>query len=335
MFNASVEKLTLHFKQPAGTSRGVLQQKTSWIIKLWHQNNPAFKGIGECSILPNLSLDDRPSLEQKINKTIHAINQGKLPEELDLDGFPALSFGIEMAMQHLKTGKPNVYFPSPFTEGSEGIPINGLIWMGNTDFMIEQIEKKINKGFKCLKMKIGAISFNEELDVIQLIRQSFKQNQLELRVDANGAFPPDEAMHKIEQLAKYQIHSIEQPIKPGQWQKMNQLCRQSPIPIALDEELIGSRPHLLDVLNPQIIILKPSLTGGFNNSEQWIEKAKQYGIDWWITSALESNIGLNAIAQWTYNLNKNGYHGLGTGQLFTNNPESPLYLNGEKLRFRP
>jgi o-succinylbenzoate synthase len=351
MLKASYQPYKLIFKTPGGTSRGTLSHKTSWIISLWKDTHPGIKGIGECSVLPGLSPDDHPELEQKIKETcdnIHQLihifsqqssdNSTSQDEEIPTAGFhkslaqwPALRFAIETALIDLKQQGKQILFPSDFTKGKAGILINGLIWMGSPQKMNHQIEEKLNAGFKCLKIKIGAIDFNEEENILKALRKRFSRNDLELRVDANGAFSPDKALEILKKLAQLDIHSIEQPIRPGQWQEMARLCKTSPLPIALDEELIGiSEPsrkdEMISTIQPQYIILKPSLTGGFQASNQWIDTARKTNTSWWITSALESNIGLNAIAQWTYTLNNPLPQGLGTGQVFANNIDTGLSI---------
>ncbi|MCK5774873.1 MAG: o-succinylbenzoate synthase [Bacteroidales bacterium] len=335
-----VRKHPLIFKQAAGTSRGVLRQKNTWFIKIYDPENPLRHGLGEINMFEGLSYDDRADFYDKLQEirihpeeTLHDIHASLIE-------FPSIRFGVETALSDLNSKHSYILFPSEFTQGNEGIPINGLIWMGKKDFMLAQIKRKLDMGFHCLKMKIGAINFETELQILQSIRKEYKESDLELRVDANGAFPFSEALGKLDKLSSLNLHSIEQPIKQGHWSDMRNLCQNTPLPIALDEELIGintakEKRALLDTINPQYIILKPALVGGFKSSEEWIKLANDKGIKWWITSALESNIGLNAIAQWTYSLQTNNYQGLGTGQLFTNNIASPLTIKGEKLFYNP
>jgi len=333
---ASYHKYILNFKQPSGTSRGILKTKETWFIVLESNNN---KGIGECGLFRGLSIDDRPDYEEKLKWVCSNIHIG-LKELLDsLIEFPSIQMGVEMAFLSLKAeGNPFQLMPSKFTESLDTISINGLIWMGSEAFMKQQIKDKIEAGFTCIKMKIGAIDFQTELNLLKSIRKEFSVKDVELRVDANGAFTNNEALEKLKQLSEYQLHSIEQPIKQGQWQDMAKLCQDTPLPIALDEELIGvfsvsKRKELLNTIQPQYIILKPSLVGGFHNSNNWISLAKKLNIGWWITSALESNVGLNAIAQYTY-LKKNKMpQGLGTGGLFTNNFHSPLQVKNGTLQY--
>jgi len=338
-FIAKHIKHTLNFKRPSGTSRGILKNKDSWFILISSSTNPVRVGIGECSLIKGLSIDNRPDFENKLAQCCDDISASGNVSPDNLASFPAIRFGLETAILDLEAKNERILFPSAFTEGSS-IPINGLVWMGDARFMRQQIREKLDAGFSCLKLKIGAIDFLQELELLKLIRKSFSSDDLELRVDANGAFHPNEAMEKLKQLAAYDLHSIEQPIRPGQIEKMAKLCAHSPIPIALDEELIGIvdlkyKKALLDTIKPQYIILKPSLVGGFEASEEWIALAKKWNIGWWVTSALESNIGLNAIAQWIYSLKSRMPQGLGTGQLYTNNFSSPLCIANGRLFYDP
>ena len=340
MIQASVSKRTLLFKQPAGTSRGVLKQKDVFYLKLSEKENPSNTGIGEIAPIPKLSPDAAPELEDKITDFVQKINNAERITGEELADFPAIRFGYETALNGLKAGSPVLLYPSDFTNGKKGVPINGLIWMGTKEFMVRQVEEKLAAGFTCLKLKIGAIDFNAELDILRSIRKRFPAEQLEIRVDANGAFPTNKALSILEELATFQLHSIEQPIKAGQIGEMRHLCSETPLPIALDEELIGvsdvaEKEDLLNIIQPQYIILKPTLTGGIKASEEWITLAKERGIGWWVTSALESNIGLNAIAQWTATLGTSNFQGLGTGALFTNNIESPLHVSNGYIRYNP
>lgn len=339
MIKSAIYPYNLIFKKPSGTSRGILTTKQTWILKLWHEDTPEVFGLGECALFRGLSCDDRPEYE-----AVLASLTPILPPEHELferlRAFPSILFGLETALADLRNGGHRIIFPSPFCEGKQSIRINGLIWMGSKAEMRTQIKEKIALGFSCIKLKIGAIDFNSEVDLLKAIRQEFSVDEIELRVDANGAFSPTDAMQKIEMLAKFGIHSIEQPIKAGQWDEMARLCTQTPLPIALDEELIGintlaEKKALLETIRPQYIILKPSLHGAFAGSEEWITLAREQQTGWWITSALESNIGLNAIAQWCAIQKNNLPQGLGTGQLYTNNFESPLTLVGEKLFYLP
>ncbi len=333
------KKYILKFKFAAGTSRGVLHEKTSWFI-IVRDHSVNGMGIGECSLLKGLSMDDRPGFEEKLHSVIQSLQSGQYIDPSGLNSFPAIRFGLEMAMKDIEKGGHRILFPSDFTTGKKSIPINGLVWMGDFHFMKEQVQEKIDAGFTCIKLKIGAIDFEKELELIRMIRKEFSPSDIEIRVDANGAFDPGQAIEKLERLAEFHLHSIEQPIRQGQWEAMARLCEQTPLPIALDEELIGilnsqEKQNMLATINPQYIILKPSLLGGFEASEEWISMAERQGTGWWVTSALESNIGLNAIAQWTYTLDNSMPQGLGTGQLYINNFDSPLEIQHGKLFYCP
>ena len=338
MLRASFTKLTLDFKLPSGTSRGILTQKDSWIISIWDSETSSVIGKGEASIIKTLSPDWSDTFENKVSdvcKNItHFVSEKGLSE---LRHSPSIHLALETAIKDLNNHGKGIIYPSDFTNKQAPIPINGLIWMGKKAFMESQIDEKISAGFNCIKLKIGAIDFDTELQILKDIRSRYSPDVIELRVDANGAFKPSEALDKIEKLAKFNLHSIEQPIKAGQEAEMEKLCRTALIPIALDEELIGKysfedKGRLLNQITPQFIILKPSLIGGFQGTDEWIELANTKNIDWWITSALESNIGLNAIAQYTYTKNNSMPQGLGTGGLFTNNTESNLkVVNGELI----
>tara|TARA_B100000378_G_scaffold78935_1_gene61669 strand:+ start:1028 stop:2068 length:1041 start_codon:yes stop_codon:yes gene_type:complete len=334
---ASYKKYTLNFKRPSGTSRGVLTTKETWFLILEEENN---FGIGECGILRTLSIDDRPDYEEKLKWTCQNIHLPKDELLAELVEFPSIQFGVEMALLSLQSQDPFQLFPSAFTNGEKGIPINGLIWMGEEAFMHEQIQQKLEQGFSCIKLKIGAIDFDKEIALLQSIRKKYSASEIELRVDANGAFKPHEALQKLQRLSELDLHSIEQPIKQGQFSEMAKLCAKTPLPIALDEELIGvfsvtKKEELLQTIQPQYIILKPSLIGGFKGTQEWIDLAEKQNIGWWITSALESNIGLNAISQFTFMQNSNMPQGLGTGSLYTNNIKSPLMVKGEYITYAP
>ncbi len=336
----------MRFRFRAGTSRGVLTEKKIWVIKIWHSENPEVFGLGEVAPLSGLSIDDGINYDEVLEDVKEDVGQAVLPESEDKcltlaanlcpEGLPALHFALEMALVDLWKGGRRLLFSSAFTAGKEEIPINGLIWMGEEAFMREQARKKLQDGFTCIKMKIGAIGFEQELKILDLLRDEGVEI---LRVDANGAFSPGEALEKLQKLSGYQLHSIEQPIASGQWEQMAELCRAAPVPIALDEELIGvtgdDRGKLLDAIGPRFIILKPTLLGGIAATRSWIREAVDRDIGWWITSALESNIGLNAIAQMTAILNYTGHQGLGTGQLFENNFDSPMKVRNGHLYFDP
>ncbi|MBP5409997.1 MAG: o-succinylbenzoate synthase [Prevotella sp.] len=330
-----IEERVLHFKQPAGTSRGVYTERKIWLVKM---TDGDAVGIGECAPLPKLSCDDIPHYAEVLRRFCDEVERsGQLDTEA-LRDYPSMLFGLETAMLSLENSQFSI-FNSQFSRGEVGIPINGLVWMGTYEEMKERIEQKLAQGFHCIKLKIGAIDFDAELELIKKIRERFSHQEVELRVDANGAFPFDEALYKLELLSQYALHSIEQPIKAGQWANMAELCRESPLPIALDEELIGvndpdQKRQMLNIIRPRYIILKPSLHGGMMGVREWIDIANDMDIGSWITSALESNIGLNAIAQLTaviYGPDIRMPQGLGTGQLFTDNIPMPLEIRGDKL----
>ena len=330
-------KYTLNFKQPAGTSRGTLRTKDTWFL---HLNGNEQHVVGECGMFRGLSYDDRPGYEDKLQEVCDQINAGAHTSQIDLTEWPSIQMGLDCALKLLHHKTPHKLYENAFARGKADIPINGLIWMGDKQFMMDQIHAKLEEGYRCLKMKIGAIDFKAELDLLDFIRSRFRESELTLRVDANGAFSPSEALEKLNRLAQFDLHSIEQPIKAGQVQEMARLCEDTPIPIALDEELIGvidrqKQRALLDSINPHYIILKPTLVGGLSGSSRWIKEADKRGIAWWITSALESNVGLNAIAQYTYQQDVSMPQGLGTGSLFTNQIEAPLTAHAGYLKYEP
>lgn len=332
---AIFKKYILNFKNPSGTSRGVLRTKETWFLIL--EENGHF-GIGECGLFRGLSYDDVSGYEEKCYWVAQNISKGETELLNELREFPSIQFGLEQAFLSLKSKNPFHLFKSSFLNRKMPIVINGLVWMGDVDFMHKQIEDKIANGFTCIKMKIGAIDFEKEITLLESIRKRFSKKEIELRVDANGAFSSSEALRRLERLAELELHSIEQPIRQGQINEMAELCSITPLPIALDEELIGitdmaKKEELLQTIMPQFIILKPSLVGGFTGSQEWITLADKYNIGWWITSALESNIGLNAIAQWTATLGNDMPQGLGTGSLFNNNFESPLQVSNGGLYY--
>ena len=331
----SIQEKLLHFKQPAGTSRGVYTTRKIWLLTVEHGGRTA---IGECAPLPQLSCDDIPDYEAVLRRFCDIIEAtGSIPYD-EMRNYPSMLFGVETALAQLSR-TDGLLYDTPFSHGEEGIPINGLVWMGTHDEMLSRLKEKLALGFRCVKLKIGAIDFAKELDLIQHIRKHFSREEVELRVDANGGFTPDMALERLQELARYDIHSIEQPIMAHQWSEMAQLCQLSPLPIALDEELIGvnstdEKIRLLDTIKPQYIILKPSLHGGVAGTREWIALANERGIGSWITSALESNIGLNAIAQLAadiYGPQITMPQGLGTGMLFTDNIPMPLEIRNDCL----
>lgn len=340
MYHIELKRSRLTFRQPAGTSRGVYHHRDVWYIYLSQSSKPGHIGIGECAPLPLLSCDDAPDYEQRLIRLCHRVNEtGELPKLDSLRSMPSVLFGLETALRHLNRDNWALW-DTAFAQGQEGIRTNGLIWMGSYKEMLQRIEEKLTAGFNCLKMKIGAINFEDELALLSHIRSHFSIHELELRVDANGAFAPEEALDKLYRLAELELHSIEQPIAVGQWEELATLVVRSPLAIALDEELIGlhtfqERNALLQAVRPAYIILKPSLHGGWSGCDEWIELASKQNIGWWATSALESNVGLNAIAQWCATYSPTLPQGLGTGLLFEENISLPLELRGERLWFIP
>ncbi len=326
MIKVSFTKKTFNFKRPSGTSRGILTEKQSWFLHVWNNEAPNIIGIGECSVIPGLSPDFSSTVAYEEKLTATCLNI-----DTDLTQWPSILFGLETALMDLKNGGTGIIFNNDFAVGKQKIPINGLIWMGDVDFMLQQIDEKIEEGFSTLKMKIGAINFDSEIKILHSIRKKYSKEEITLRVDANGAFSFDTALDRLTILAELDIHSIEQPIKAGKWSEMHHLCMKSPLKIALDEELIGiynseNKKRLLETIQPSFIILKPSLHGGIAGCQEWIKLAEMQNIDWWITSALESNIGLNAICQFVAEYDIHLPQGLGTGGLYTNNISSNLYV---------
>lgn len=329
-----IEERVLHFRQPAGTSRGVYTERRIWLLRV---SDGAAVGMGECAPLPDLSCDDIPNYAEVLRRFCDGVEQTGAIDYEAMRDYPSMLFGLETAMLNLQNGER--LFDTPFSRGEQGIPINGLVWMGTFDEMQQRIEQKLEQGFRCVKLKIGAIDFARELELLDRIRQRFGPREVQLRVDANGAFPYDEALYKLELLSQYALHSIEQPIKAGQWGNMAELCRDAPLRIALDEELIGvndpgQKRQLLNIIRPAYIILKPSLHGGMMGVREWVDIASDMGIGSWVTSALESNVGLNAVAQLCSALYGDALtmpQGLGTGQLFTDNIPMPLEIRGDQL----
>lgn len=327
----------LKFRHPAGTSRGILTEKPTFLIKVFDESDPSMFGIGECSVFPGLSPEADGNYGFKLVELLANIALGK---ETDLSHHSSILFGLEQALRDFAGGCKHIYFPSGFTEGEGSIEINGLVWMGDFDEMIERIDEKVSQGFHCIKLKIGAIDWKKEVEMLEYLRRKYSDSVLQIRVDANGAFTMENALPRLKRLADLGVHSIEQPIPPGVPELMAFLCQVSPVKIALDESLIGvygweAKTGLLEEVNPAYIILKPSLCGGFSGAEEWIRLAQERGIGWWVTSALESNVGLNALTQWTATLKTILPQGLGTGGLFTNNFECPLCLKADKLTYDP
>lgn len=348
--NFEIKKYTLSFNFPAATSRGPISDRSVWLIKVYDPENPDVYGLGECAPLKGLSVDDRSDFEEKLHHYGRLLTgefkrlssgemlewiAGRIPGDL-----PAARFGFETAFLDFINGGRRVIYENEFVSGVKTIPINGLVWMGEKLYMLKQVRQKLQEGFRCIKIKIGALDFQEECELLDFIRVQYPRDEVELRLDANGAFTADSALDKLKILAGFHVHSIEQPVKQGQSGLMKKLCETSPIPVSLDEELIGidkseDKKALLEVIKPQYITLKPSLTGGFRSTAEWIQIAESLGIKWWITSALESNIGLNAIAQFTAEFKNDIYQGLGTGQLYHNNFPSPIVIEKGHLKFDP
>ena len=337
---ATFFRKVFNFNFKARTSRGLMKDKTSWFIRMADERTPDVAGLGECGPLPGLSIDHRSDFEEKLAGIIEQINSASLSTEngdilrFVSPEFPSIRFGVETALLDLRNGGKRIVFDNGFIQG-EPIPINGLIWMGDMDFMMDQINKKIAAGFKCIKLKVGGLDFDRECDILHYIRKRYFRNDITLRLDANGAFKVDDVLYKLEELSKFRIHSIEQPIKPSLGE-MEELCRKSPIPVAFDEELIGrntrlEKKQLLEKLKPRFIVLKPTLHGGFQGCEEWISIAESLQVGWWITSALESSVGLNAICQFTANYRPSLPQGLGTGSIYVNNIASPLTVSDGEI----
>ncbi|MDD4514604.1 o-succinylbenzoate synthase [Massilibacteroides sp.] len=339
MFQIKLIPYTLHFKQPAGTSRGVYTKHKVWYVVFIDKDDSSHYGIGECAPLHDLSCDYTANYIEELASFCKLTEDSQTVNTELLRNYPSILFGMETAMQHYRRGKWRLW-DTAFSRHEEGIPINGLIWMSDYENMLQQIETKLKQGFRCIKLKIGAIDFEKELALLRFIRLHYPADEITIRVDANGNFSNEHALTKLGQLAELDIHSIEQPIKAGQWTEMAKLTSSTPLPIALDEELIGinnpvQKKLLLETIRPQYIILKPSLHGGLTGASEWIELARELSIDWWVTSALESNIGLNCIAQWCATFNNSLPQGLGTGMLYTNNIAMPLAIEKDRLWLNP
>jgi o-succinylbenzoate synthase len=347
ILQASFTRKVFQFGFKARTSRGLMRDKTSWFIKIWDRENPNVVGMGECGPLPGLSLDARPDFEERLMAILGKVDQHNVDNIKSAEvfvratvppEFPSIVFGLETALRDLFQGGKQLIFENSFVQGKP-IPINGLIWMGDMDFMMNQINQKIAQGFNCIKLKVGGLDFDRECDILHYIRRRYYKDDITIRLDANGAFKVDEVLFKLNELSKFKVQSIEQPIKPG-LPEMEELCKKSPIPVAFDEELIGvksleEKKYLLDRLKPQFIILKPTLHGGMMGCEEWISAAETSGIGWWITSALESNIGLNAVCQFTANYDNHLPQGLGTGMIYENNIPSPLEVKAGNIFYSP
>ncbi|CAN5744398.1 o-succinylbenzoate synthase [soil metagenome] len=340
MLHITAHPYSLQFKRPAATSRGFLQTKAVVFLRATDTVRPDIVGWGECGPLPGLSVDDRPDFLAQVTHVCALLNRGQPVEAIDLSALPSLVFGLETAQRDLSTGGQQRLFDTPFSRGETSLATHGLIWMDTPANVLQQIEHKLAQGFRVIKLKVGALSLADECAILATIRQRYPADEVTLRLDANGAFTPENALENLQRLAEFDIHFLEQPIRAGQHQAMAAICAASPIPIALDEELIGvsqsaARRALLETIRPQHLIVKPALLGGLAISEQWIRLAESLDSAWWINSMLESNVGLNALCQWTSTLDNQRIHGLGTGQLFTNNIPAPLRLDGPLLSIDP
>lgn len=341
-YEISITPRTFHFKQPAGTSRGVYTERTSWLLELTAPGCPGRKGVGECAPLPDLSCDAGPHYAETLRSFCDRFEREGEIDYAAMEDYPSMLFGLETAVAAFRAGSAAL-FDTAFSRGEEGIPVNGLVWMGAYDEMLSRMEEKIEQGFTCVKLKIGAIDFDAEMDLLKRIRSRFSHREMQIRLDANCAFPTDEALYKLELLSQYAVHSIEQPIRTRRWSDMAGLCRDSPLPIALDEELIGvndseTKAELLNIIKPAYIVLKPSLHGGMRGVEEWKRLADDRDIGSWITSALEANVGLNAVAQLAARLYGDRIttpQGLGTGLLYTDNIDMPVEIRRNSLWFRP
>ncbi|MDO5523923.1 MAG: o-succinylbenzoate synthase [Bacteroidia bacterium] len=339
MFTIEIIPYKLRFRKPAGTSRGVYHEHKVWYVLFRDSRDASRYGMGECAPLPGLSCDFGDNYAETLARLCRSTEEKQQVDTDLLRNYPSILFGLETAERHYRQRSLQLW-NTPFGRGEAGIPINGLIWMGEYDDMKQQAANLLERDFGCIKLKIGAIGFDREVELLQFIRDRYPAEKITLRVDANGAFGFGEARGKLQKLAGLHIHSIEQPIRAGQWAEMARLCASSPLPIALDEELIGihhpeEKKNLLDTIRPQYIILKPTLHGGISGCNEWIALARERQIGWWITSALESNIGLNSIAQWCATLNNPLPQGLGTGTLYSNNIPFPLKIKNGHLWFNP
>jgi L-alanine-DL-glutamate epimerase-like enolase superfamily enzyme len=339
VFRISIIPFNLLFKRPAVTSRGVYTEHKVWYVVFQDEDDDAHFGVGECAPLHDLSCDYDPHYARTLSSFCKITEEKQQVDTELLRHYPSMLFGLETAMRHYQRRSWQLW-NTPFGRGEEGVAINGLVWMGDCAAMMEQIQSLLARGFRCIKIKVGAEDFGRELDLLRFVRRRYSPCEVTLRVDANGNFGCADVMDRLHQLAELDIHSIEQPIPAGQWGEMAGLCASAPLPIALDEELIGinhpaEKKKLLETIRPQYIVLKPSLHGGISGCAEWIRLAEAFNTGWWITSALESNIVLNSVAQWCAALNSPLSQGLGTGTLYTNNIPMPLEIRGERLWYRP
>ena len=339
MLRLSLHPHLLDFSRPAQTSRGALTARQVYFLRAWNTSAPEVAGWGECGPIPGLSPDDRPTFAAEVATLVAQVNQGRPLETLPLATLPSFGFGLETALRDLAHGGRRLLWDTPFSRSEAGLPTHGLIWMDSADGILRQVADKVAAGFHVIKMKVGALPFEEEFDLLNALRSNFPPDQVELRLDANGAWSPAEALDRLAFLAPLHVAFVEQPIRAGQWAALAELCRRTPIPLALDEELIGvpadQRRPLLEAIRPQHLILKPALLGGFTACERWIADAEELGIGWWVNSLLESNVGLNAICQWCSAVGQGRIHGLGTGSLFADNVQAPIRLRGAELKVDP
>ena len=340
MIHATWKELTLTPRFPLGTSKGVIKARTVWYLIAWDAERPQVRGIGEAALFPGHSKEFPADVRTKLLELCSDTSNWGQRLHDDLMQVPSVRFAVEQCLRDLQASGSKILFPSEFTLGHAGLPINGLVWMGDMATMRERIKTQIDGGSRCVKMKIGGIGIADELQLLADVRREFNAKELTLRVDANGAFTNGNVMPVLERLAALEVESIEQPVSPGLYEVMAELCATSPLPVALDEDLIGistpeGKKDLLDHVKPQYIVIKPSMVGGWAAAQEWIDLAQERGIGWWITSALESSIGLNAIAQWTATLGVTIPQGLGTGSVYSDNVPSPLSVSAGELKYRP
>jgi o-succinylbenzoate synthase len=337
MYSYQITPHQLQFEKPAKTSRNVFDTRQIYLVKITDKTTGK-SGVGEAAPLALLSIDDVPNYEQILNEKLQQFCETNDVRELDLANFPSIHFGIETALLDLAADSEGRMYQTPFTQGKQSISVNGLVWMSDSETMYAEALEKIAAGYNVIKFKVGALDFDEECRMLEKIRKQFSAFQVTLRLDANGAFHTEDAAQQLADLSRFEIHSIEQPVQAGEWDTMAKLCAESSIPIALDEELIGQgvgqRFNMLRLLKPDYIILKPNLLGGVNQANEWIAIANKLDIGWWATSALESNVGLNAIAQWASTYSPVLHQGLGTGGLFANNFETKLELAKGEMRYK-
>lgn len=334
MYKSEIKDYSLRFKRPAKTSRNTFKERQIFIITV--EDGWGHVGVGEAAPLHLLSIDDLPNYKDILSREVdYYCRKGEIDPDR-LVPYPSIRFGLEMVHRQLHGGRDMVWFNSDFVKGVP-IPINGLVWMNDADTMLEEAIAKVRMGFDCMKFKVGALDFDEECRMLEQFRKKAPASSVQIRLDANGGFEPNDAAQQLKDLSKFNIHSIEQPIAANNWEDMARLCSDSAMDIALDEELIGRRVEegekLLRFIKPQFIILKPNLIGGFGIADEWIRLAEAHNIGWWATSALESNLGLSAIAQWVSQYPVRLPQGLGTGSLYTNNIETPIVVEPPFVKY--